>query len=168
METEAGYKFEPIWVSALSLISLGGLYGTVSAFVADPSYDIFGLVFLLFPVLVAWIILPMAFKMLKGVPAIQFTDRQLVDNIVGVSVDWENIEYIGISGSYKPFLSIDLKDTKKFYSNIQNPVKRVLVKIFFSMASGDVPINLAFVAGNNESILGVAQVYWNKYYGVKD
>ena len=110
----------------------------------------------------------MCFKMLFGIPAIEFTHDQLIDNVVGVKVDWDNVEYISISGTYKPFLSIDLKDPKKFYSSIRNPVKRVLIKIFFSLAKGDVPINLAFVAGNSESIGAVAQVYWNKYYGIND
>ena len=168
METEAQFKFEPIWVSVLSLMSLCVVYETVTAFISKPSYDIYGLIFLSFPIIFASLILPMAFKMLAGVPAIQFTHDQLVDNVVGVKVDWNNVELIAISGSYKPFLSIDLKDTKEFYSSIRNPVKRIFIRIFFSIAKGDVPINLAFVSGDNEGIAATARVYWNKHYGIKE
>lgn len=110
----------------------------------------------------------MFFKMIFGVPALQFTDNQLIDNLVGVRIDWENVQNIRVSGISKPFLSIDLKDTDKFYSSVRNPIKRYLLKVFFALASGDVPVNLAFVAGNNESAAALARVYWNRYYGITD
>jgi hypothetical protein len=149
-------------------MSLFIFYKIFSAFAADPSYDLFGLIFLSCPLIFLAMILPMFFKMIIGIPAIELNHDQLINNVVGIKVNWENVENIRITGTYKPFLSIDLKDTHAFYSSIKNPLKRLLIKGFFLLGKGDVPINLAFVAGNEESVAAVARVYWNRYYGIND
>src|ERR1700733_5144874 len=57
--------------------------------------------------------LPMAFKMLTGIPAIQLTADELVDNVFGLSIDWANVQHLEIRGTSRPCLSIDLKDKDK-------------------------------------------------------
>lgn len=110
----------------------------------------------------------MFFKMIFGIPAILLTADQLVDNVVGISVDWKDIQDIRITGVSKPFLSITLKDKKAFFQNIQNPIKRVLLRVIFSISTGDVSINMAMVAGSNEAVRSVVMVYWSRYYGHSD
>jgi len=64
-------------------------------------------------------LLPMFFKMILGIPAIELNHDQIINNIVGIRVDWENVKNITITGTYRPFLSIDLKDTQVFYLSIK-------------------------------------------------
>jgi hypothetical protein len=164
MGTNAGYKFEPIWVSILSIISLVMTYGFLKVFIEKPSYNVPGLIFITAPLILALLFLPMGVKMLLGIPAITFTHDQLVDNVFGIKIDWENVQNVRLSGSRKPFLSIDLKDTEKFYSSINNPLKRAAIKMLFFLSPGDISINLAFVSGDNQSIVAVTQVYWERHY----
>jgi len=159
------FKFEPVWVSVLTTIPLFCIYKAYSEISKQ------GFIFsFLFPILVMPFViigaplLIMGIKMLTGVPAIVLTTDQLVDNVVGITIDWANISNIQISGVKKPFLNISLKDKNKFYSSV-NPVKRILLKVFFAIGPGDVSVNLAFVAGNNEYIASLTRVYWSKYYG---
>lgn len=169
MDTGDKIKFEPIWISGLAALAFFFIYKTGSVFLQDGIHDWQkDVLLLIFPVFSARLFLPMFFKMIFGIPALQFTDDQLIDNVVGVSIDWENVQNIRISGVRKPFLSIDLKDTGKFYSGIRNPFKRILLRGLFALASGDVPVNLAFVAGDNEAAAALARVYWNRYYGITD
>jgi hypothetical protein len=164
MGSNTEYKFEPIWVSLLSIISLVMAYSFLKVFIERPSYDVPGLVFIAAPLILGLLFLPMGVKMLLGIPAIAFTHDQFVDNIFGIKIDWDNIQNVRLSGSRKPFLSIDLKDTEKFYSSINNPLKRIAIKALFLLSPGDASINLAFVSGDNQSIVAVTQVYWEKHY----
>jgi len=167
---ENEFKFEPIWVSFLSLLE-GWIIYFICKSQLDPKsrIDLEGLaIFSTLPIFFGILILPMTFKLITGVPAIKLTQDALIDNVFGVSVDWSNIQNIKIAGSQKPFLAIDLKDRHKFYSGINNPLKRILLRVMFSISPSDVSINLAFVAGKNDAILAMTQVYWNKFYGNED
>jgi hypothetical protein len=167
METEAEYKFEPIWVSALNIIWLLMAYNFLKVFITRPSYDVPGLIFISAPFVLALMYLPMGVKMLLGIPAICFTHDQLVDNVFGIKIDWENVQNVRLSGGRNQCLSIDLKDKEKFYSSINNPFKRIAIRALFLLSLGDASIKLAFVAGDNQGIFAVAQVYWDKYYVLK-
>ncbi|MGF7079225.1 hypothetical protein [Mucilaginibacter sp. UYCu711] len=164
METNAAYKFEPIWVSVLSITALVMSYNFLKGFIARPSYDVPGLIFMSAPLVLSLLFLPMGVKMLLGIPAITFTHDQLIDNVFGIKIDWENVQNVRLSGSRKPFLTIDLKDTDKFYSSINNPLKRIAIRMLFALSPGDASVNLAFVAGDNHAIVAVTQVYWEKHY----
>jgi hypothetical protein len=163
------FKFEPIWISFLSLLPIYFIYRfimivTAPGFIMDSSI----IWYAIFPLITGITLLPMAIKMIIGVPAILLNDNELVDNVVGISINWEDIEDIRISGISKPFLSITLKNKEKFFSDITNPIKRVLLKLIFLISPGDVSINLAMVTGSNESIVALSQLYWNRYYGHND
>jgi len=166
---ETGFKFEPIWVTALGGMTLFFVY-KCCAITIEPTFkfDNLFIFVVLLPLFMGWMILPMFFRMLFGVPAILLTADQLVDNVMGISIDWKDIQDIRITGVSKPFLSIILKDKKTFFQNIQNPLKRILLRIFFSISTGDVSINLAMVAGSNEAVRSVVMVYWGRYYGHSD
>jgi hypothetical protein len=161
-------KFEPIYVSVLTLVEAGliyMIYGQQSA----QKLDLEGLAIVsLIPLFFGLMALPMAFKLLTGVPAIKLTADTLVDNVFGIEIDWSNVQNLYIQGSKKPFLAIDLKDKDKFYAGISNPFKRLFLRLMFAISPGDVSINLAFVAGTNESVLAMSQVYWNRFYGIND
>jgi hypothetical protein len=165
---ETKFKFEPVWTGLLGLLAIYLLY-QFTLFIFQPNFKIdilfvFGLLcFLAVPCLV---FLPMAIKMIIGVPAILLTHDQLVDNVSGVLIDWANVEDIRITGTRKPFLSITLKDRDRFFSTIANPLKRVLLKLLYATVAGDASINLAFVKGDNETIAGLSRVYWQNFYGV--
>lgn len=162
---ENEFKFEPIWVSALGLFSLYLVYNFYKSIIVPGTDYLEFAVFSILPIFLGILILPMAFKMIIGIPAIEFTGTELVDNVFGISIRWENIQDIRISGVSKPFLSITLKDKNQFWIGIRNPVKRILLRFLFLISPGDVSINLAFVAGSNEAISALAQVYWNRFYG---
>ena len=163
------FKFEPVYVSFLILVEVGIVYMMWHGQQSAQKLDFEGLaIFGLLPLLLGLIILPMAFKMLTGVPAIQLTADGLVDNVFGIEIDWSNVQDLRIQGSQKPFLAIDLKDKDKFYSGISNPFKRLLLRFIFLISPSDVSILLAFVAGKNEAILAMSQVYWNRFYGRND
>jgi hypothetical protein len=164
METNTEFKFEPIWISVLNILTLTMAYNFFKVFIEKPSYNVAGIVFAAAPLVPALLFLPMGIKMLLRIPAIAFTHDQLVDNVFGIKIDWENVQNIRLSGSRKPFLAVDLKDTERFYSSINNPIKRLALKALFSLSPGDVSINLAFVSGNSQSIVAVTQVYWEKHY----
>lgn len=163
---ETGFKFEPIWITALAGLAISLLYNLYIKVVA-PNFKIdYSLIFLaLMPLLLGTLILPMFFKMILGIPAILLTGDQLVDNVIGISIDWKDIQDIRIIGVKKPFLSIILKNKKEFFQNIPNPLKRILLRIFFSFSMADVSINLAMVAGDNDAVKSLAMVYWSRYYG---
>lgn len=166
---EGKFKFEPIWISALGIMSLVLIYKEWSTlaesnYKIDPLYIGLSLALLIIP---CCFFLPMAFKMFTGVPAIILTESQLIDNTVNISIDWSNVKDIRIVGAKKPFLSITLKDRDKFFSNI-NLFKRGFLKLLYATVAGDVSINLAFAAGSNEAIAAVARVYWGRYYGIED
>jgi hypothetical protein len=162
------FKFEPIWISVLSAIPVFIFY-QIYKMAVKPAPDLKEItVFAIPALLVSAMFLPMFFKMLSGIPAILLTEDQLVDNVVGVAIDWSNIKDIRITGVKKPFLSIILKDTDLFYSNIYNPIKRTLLKLLFSLSAGDVSVNLALVAGDNDAVAATAKVQWARYYGIDD
>jgi hypothetical protein len=163
---ETGFKFEPIWVTALGVLTLFLVY-KFCVIVVDPNFkfDYLLIILALTPLLMSWLIMPMFFRMLFGTPAILLTADQLVDNVMGISIDWKDIQDIRITGVSKPFLSIILKNKKEFFQNIQNPLKRTLLRIFFSISPGDISMNLAMVAGDNEAVRSVVMVYWSRYYG---
>jgi hypothetical protein len=166
---ETGFKFEPIWVTALTLASLFFGYQTYEIAIEPGSKFDYAIILLaLIPLLMCSATLPMFFRMLFGIPAILLTADQLVDNVVGISIDWKDIQDIRITGVSKPFLSITLKDKKAFFKNIRNPLKRIFLKMLFSISIGDVSINLAMVIGNNEAVKSVVMVYWSRYYGHSD
>ncbi|MES2378558.1 MAG: hypothetical protein V4553_18340 [Bacteroidota bacterium] len=158
------YKFEPIWVSTLNLISLVMTYGFLKVFIERPSYNVPGFIFISAPVILCMLFLPMGIKMLLGIPAITFTQDQFVDNVFGIKIDWDNVQNIRLSGTRNPLLSIDLKDTDKFYASINNPFKRVAIRALFALSTSDIVVNLAFVSGDNHGIVAVTQVYWEKHY----
>jgi len=162
------FKFEPIWVSVISVIPIAVIYQEYKTIVSS-SFWLNGIIlFTVVSLFVCIMILPLTFKIITGIPAILLTNDQLVDNVVGVNIDWSNIEDIRITGIQKPFLTIILKDTDLFYSSINNPVKKILLRFLFLISPGDVSVNLALVAGDNDSIASMAQVYWQRYYGVED
>ncbi len=96
--------------------------------------------------------------MLKGTPALQLTNEHLISNALNVKIDWENIEFVDLSGPKKSVLSIKLKDCDKFYSNL-NPVKRKVLKALFLLDKGDITINLEVVKGDNKKIASIANLY---------
>jgi len=164
---ENGFKFQPATVIILTLVFGWLSYVIGKDQLAMQKTDFGGLAFFLVPIGVSFLllILPMAFKMLTGIPAIKLTADELVDNVFGVSIDWENVQHVEISGTRRPYLSIDLKDKDKFYAGIYNPAKRLFLRLLFTISPGDVSIALEFVSGNNEAILAMTQVYWNRFYG---
>jgi hypothetical protein len=165
---ETGFKFEPIWITVLGLSMLFLVYKCcTNAIEADFKFDYTVIPFALFPLFLCWVVLPMFFRMMFGIPAILLTADQLVDNVVGISIDWKDIQDIRITGVSKPFLSITLKDKKEFFQNI-HPIKRILLRMIFSISTGDVSVNLAMVAGSNEAVKSVVMVYWGRYYGHSD
>jgi hypothetical protein len=165
---ETGFKFEPIWVTTLGVATLFLVYKCYTIAV-EPGFKFeYSIIpFALLPLFFCWLTLPMFFKMLFGIPAILLTGDQLVDNVVGISVDWKDIQDIRVTGVSKPFLSITLKDKKTFFQNI-HPIKRILLRMIFSISTGDVSVNLAMVAGSNEAVRSVVMVYWGRYYGHSD
>jgi hypothetical protein len=169
MESQDKIRFEPIWITGMAALAFFLIYKAGGVFVQDGIHQwLRDAPILIIPFFTSLAFLPMFFKMIFGIPALQFINDQLIDNVVGVRIDWENVQNIRISGVSKPFLSIDLKDTGKFYASIRNPFKRILLRGLFALASGDVPVNLAFVAGDNEAAAAMARVYWNRYYGIND
>jgi len=165
---ETKFRFEPIWVSIISVLPIAVIYQEYKTIVSSTFWLNGIIVFSVVSLFVCIMILPLTFKLITGIPAILLTNDQLVDNVVGVNIDWSNIKDIRITGIQKPFLTIILKDTDLFYSNINNPIKKILLKFIFLISPGDVSVNLALVAGDNDSIASMAQVYWQRYYGVED
>lgn len=166
---ETEFKFEPLYVTFVSIVEVGMIYMLWKDQLSPAKLDLEGLAFFgLFPLLFGRIVLPMTYKMLIEVPAIQLTNNSIIDNVFGISIDWSNVQSLEIQGSAKPFLAIDLKDKDKFYAGIYNPFKRLFLRFMFAISPGDVSIYLAFVAGTNESVLATTQVYWNKFYGNND
>ena len=70
MQPEIEFKFEPIWVTALTLLVLYVSFEFISTFLAKPSYNLLGLSLLLIPVIFCWFVLPMTFLMVKGKTAL--------------------------------------------------------------------------------------------------
>lgn len=163
------FKFEPVWVSTLGATGTFFIY-KLGSILFEPgfSFQYIDILVLLFILIVGILVLPMFFKMLIGIPAINLTSDQLIDNVVGIAINWKDIKDIRITGVSKPFLSITLNDKKAFFDNISNPFKRILFRIFFSIATGDVSINLAMVAGDNKSIKAMVMVQWSRYFGHYD
>jgi hypothetical protein len=163
---ESEFKFEPIWVSALTLFEAWIIYFLSEKTLAS-QLDFKGLaLFSCFPIFFGSLILPMTFRLIARIPAIQLTDNALIDNTFRITIDWSNVQNIKIVNTgKKSLLSIELKDRDQFFSDITNPFKRMFLRSIFYISPGDVSINLDFVAGKNEAILAKAQVYWNRYYG---
>ncbi len=165
---ETEFKFEPVWVSVLGLLGLYIAYLFCKDIIPDLKLDSISVVGIVGASSLLLLLLPMSLKMIFGIPAIRLTSDQLIDNVVGIKIEWKDISDIRISGIAKPFIAITLKDKSSFFQSISNPVKRLLLRCFFLISSGDVSINLAMVAGDNESIVALTKVYWNRYYGIND
>ena len=160
---EVRLKFQPIWITIISLMTLSFLYRFYIITVNHEALDATFLVRALFICLISWLILPLIFKMLTGVPAILLTQDGLVDNLGNHYIKWEDILEIKlIESNYKSFdkLVINLKQPEKYFDTM---VKKLRYKFRQLFIANDVGIFLDFVAGNNGENAQLIQSFWTKY-----
>ncbi len=160
MEEKAEFKFEPIWISALTLLVLYVSFEMYYTFFSRPSYGLVGSLFLLLPAGFWWWVFPMTFAMLRKKPAIVLTPQFLIDNIGGFSINWHDIAEIKVAErdfKSRGNLIVNLEDPRKYFNT---RLKYLGYKIRRYFTAADVSIKLDFVSGKNEDISRLINAYW--------
>lgn len=84
-------------------------------------------------------------------PAIEITDEYFVNHMNNTKIHWKNINKISLSGGglYQA-IRFDLRNRKKYISQIKNPVH----KFFFILAPdvANIQFGLGYIKGNNDKI----------------
>ncbi|HTH82825.1 MAG TPA: STM3941 family protein [Mucilaginibacter sp.] len=160
MKNEIDFKFEPIWLTILSVLMLLLLYKCFNAYNSNQSIGLF--LALITPViLVSLFVLPLGFKMILGIPAIALTNEYFVINYNGLSIDWHDIADIHITTNYKGIstLIINLKQPEKYFGSSLKKIKYQIRQIF---TANDIIIPIDLISGKNEAIFQTVNAYWTK------
>ena len=118
METEVKFKFQAAWVVFISLLAFSILYKFFTVAINETSFDFSFLFAAIVPVCISWVVLPMTFKMIRGVPAMTLTKNYLVHNLGGHSIEWADIAEIrAIDGNNRSFskLILNLRQPEKYF-----------------------------------------------------
>jgi hypothetical protein len=163
METEGKFKFSTFWVTFLSFFTFIFIYESFK-YITLPPISWGNLMTCLLPILLAYLFLPITFKMIFNIPAIVLTNDYLKNNLGGYSIEWSDIADIQLSNEgYRSFASliINLKDPEKYFNT---PIKRIFYKTKQLFSVNDFSIRVDFVAGNNEEIFETIKAYWTMHY----
>ncbi|MGZ3832623.1 MAG: hypothetical protein ACXVB0_03805, partial [Mucilaginibacter sp.] len=129
----------------------------------ERSLDFYSLFLAITAACLLWFVLPMTVKMILGIPAMVLTNKYLVDNLGGHSIEWSDVSEIRIiQGQYRSFskLIINLKRPEKYFDT---PLKKLLYKFRQFFTANDIGIITDFVSGTDLEIMQVVQAYWGKH-----
>jgi hypothetical protein len=164
MKEEIKYKFEPIWLIVLDLLFVYLIYITVSWFISHPQPDIFSawmLSMFVLALLPVTTIIKLTFRMIRGLPAIIITESGIVDNVNGISIEWDDIFeiYVTEEGRFAGGnLVINLNNPEEFFGKTRLQFRIYKIRKYFT--SADIAIKLSFVKGKNEDIVNTINTYW--------
>jgi len=163
VETNTEYKFNPFWVSIISLGTFYLIYKGLAYYTLPLiSWDNF--LRCIVDVLLAFLFLPLTFKLIFNIPALVLTKDCLKKNFGGkYSFEWHDIAdiqlYSNTVGRSFAKLTINLKDPYKYFNT---PLKKTLYKARQLFVANDTWIIVDFVAGDNEEIFEVIKAYWTR------
>lgn len=113
--------------------------------------------FIIFPLLLLILFGYFYFRICKafihiiiGKPMIEFTAEKYIDNLNGVSIYWTDINRVSLQDGKAPFVVFDLKDNKRFYSDIN-----LFKKLFYKFERNDpnsFQTNIRYAKGKNADV----------------
>jgi hypothetical protein len=163
MKEETDFKFEPIWLTVLSLLMIFLLYKSFTAYNPNQSMGLY--IAAVFPVvLVSSYIIPLGFKMMIGKPAIALTNEYFISNIGNLSIEWHDISEMHIAANNRGFsaLIINLKEPEKYFNTPFKKIKYQLKQLF---TANDISLPINLVAGDNQEIFQTINAYRSKQEG---
>ncbi|TPG31352.1 hypothetical protein [Flavobacterium pectinovorum] len=91
---------------------------------------------------------------------IELTNEKYIDNLNGFSIYWTDINRISLQDGKAPFVVFDLKDSKRFYNDIN-----LFKKLFYKFERNDmnsIQTNIRFPHGKNADIFTEIQNNFKK------
>ncbi len=133
MDSEIEFKFNPVYVTVLFLvtsITASGFYVIYSDFF---NLNIATILFLcLLPIVIGLTAIPKFLRMVTGIPAITLTNDYLVDNTNGVTINWNDISEAKIIRTARGpgAIAITLKQPEKYFNTFTKKTRYYISKFF--------------------------------------
>ena len=99
----------------------------------------------------------------NSLTALELNENELIDNILNVSVKWDNVSDIRLNKvGYRSYIDVYVYDKREVFRQAKNPFKRITLYINMLLRGNRIRILPTYIMGKNESIFDKIYEYFKE------